>query len=169
MSELRENFDGDYKLPKDSSKVRRVTASQVFAEAKCAGIDPQEFADKINAAFNEQKANESTNYSAKERRNIFEMARQAGMDISTSDGRKKAFEGYDPQIANDEDSLLENEAQSLFKQLKADNPNSNITLSTVRETLLKEREAKLTEELKTKKIDYLIGETMLAGGFKPKK
>ena len=149
MSKLREIFDGSYKPPKDSSKGRCVRASQVFAEAKCAGINPQEFADKINAAFDEQEANESTNYSAKERRSILEMARQAGMDISTSDGRKKAFEVYDPNIANDPDTLLENEAIMLAEKL-------DTTLEIARNILLKEREQKEAEELKAKKIDSLI-------------
>ena len=162
MSKLREIFNGNYKPPKNSSKGRCVRASQVFAEAKCAGINPQEFADKINAAFDEQEANESTNYSAKERQNILEMARQAGMDVSTSDGRKKALEGYNPHITNDEDSLLENEATTLAEKL-------DTTLEIARNILLKERKQKEAEELKAKKIDSLIRETMLAGGFKPKK
>lgn len=168
MSKLRENFDGNYKPPKDSSKVRRVTTSRVFVEAKCAGIDPQEFVDKINTAIDEQEANESTNYSAKERRNIFEMARQAGININDPAQRKRALEAYNGN-PDDKDSLLENEAMILYKRLKADDPNSRVTLRSVREMLLKEREAKRAEELKSRKIDYLIRETMLAGGFRPKK
>ena len=43
------------------------------------------------------------------------------------------------------------------------------SLSSTRDMLLKEREAKRDEELKARKIDFLIKETMAAGGFKPKK
>ena len=146
---------------KQENKVCRLTASQIFAEARIAGVDPNAFAAKINAKIQEEEDRKGSGYSIKERQDIYEAARRAGVDISTAEGRKLAVEKFGDYIG-DEFEIIEAEARAFYEVYKKENPN--VSLQSCRRMILKEREAKAAEKRRIARINSLVRENMLAGG-----
>lgn len=153
---------------KVSTKMQRVTPMQVFTEAYIAGIDPQVYADRINKSIDESEELEATGYSDEEMQAVFENLRRAGVTLTTHEERKKAL-AADRQFAAHEEQTLEEEAQAFLQAYKAARPDSNATLEDAKKLILAQRKQKEEEELKDRKIRYLVKETMLAGAVIKKK
>lgn len=145
---------------------RKVTASDVAWEALGAGIDPAEFAKKINAAIDAEEAHEDTGWSKRERESILREVEQAGVDVSSAEKRVKILKDHKVIPDNDSYSLLEQEAKALYENLKSDGNHPNVTLESVRNMLLKEKEIKEKEELKQMKIQTHVREILIAGPAK---
>lgn len=145
---------------------RRVTPADVAWEALGAGVDPAEFAKKINESIDQEEAHKDTGWSKRERESILREVEHAGKDISSAEKRVKILREHKTIPTNDEDSFLEQEAQSLYEQFKAERPDDNVTLESVRNMLLKERKIQQEKKLKQDKIQFLVRENLLAG---PKK
>ena len=137
--------------------IKYVTSAAVAAEALAAGIDPAEFAKRINENL-ERKA-----LSAERNAGILEEAHRAGVNVFDPKERDRVLKIHETSQAKNSDQDSEQEAQEFFKKLKADRPNSTITLDMVRETLIKERKQKEKARIKQIEIQRIVREMLIAG------
>jgi (p)ppGpp synthase/HD superfamily hydrolase len=121
-----------------------------------AGIDPVEYMKRINIQVERE---ETARFDTERQRSILSFARQAGIDTSTPEGRKLAFETYDKPLSDDGDTLFA-EAQIFLESYNRKNPNEKIDIGIAQRMILNEREK---EKSKRKKIDFSIREKMQAG------
>ena len=90
----------DEEAKKYSSKMQKVTASQIAYEAMVAGVSPVEMAKKINEAIDQQERCEASGYSMEERQSIYAQAMRAGaFDPDDPKQCEEALKKYRPIIS----------------------------------------------------------------------
>lgn len=137
--------EGEKILQKEKMRQVKVTAKDVYMEAKLMGIDAQEYAERINASLKLTEELESdSDFSHEQIKEILNQAHAAGMDVDIPEVREK--------VLNDARKMKgHNEAVKLAEQNMSD---------------LQKGVRKITEDEKKKKEKntLLLKEKMLAGG-----
>jgi hypothetical protein len=143
----------------------KITPMKFMEEARQAGADPSVYAERLNKTIDEREVNKVNGLSEDERRFAISEAMACGADVSTEEGRQRAFKIYahHSKVVEEEEKSIEEVARQFLALWEQENSGTAPSLESVKKIVVLERKKKAEEEAKRGRIRTYTNEILLAG------